>query len=130
MPILNVRVGAVRTPDLARNIAATLLELTASILGKDPRLTSIAIDWVDRADWFVGGRSLAEQGKTSFYFDIRVTDESNTKDEKARYLRGVFAALRGLLGDLHEESYIHVMDVRAGAYGYGGLTQEYRYQHK
>jgi len=130
MPILNVRVGAVRTPDLARNIAATLLELTASILGKDPRLTSIAIDWVDPADWFVGGRSLAEQGKTSFYFDIRVTDESNTKDEKARYLRGVFAALRGLLGDLHEESYIHVMDVRAGAYGYGGLTQEYRYQHK
>jgi len=130
MPILNVRVSAVRTPDLARNIAATLLELTASILGKDPRLTSIAIDWVDPADWFVGGRSLAEQGKTSFYFDIRVTDESNTKDEKARYLRGVFAALRGLLGDLHEESYIHVMDVRAGAYGYGGLTQEYRYQHK
>jgi len=130
MPILNVRVGAVRTPDLARSIAATLLELTASILGKDPRLTSIAIDWVDPADWFVGGRSLAEQGKTSFYFDIRVTDESNTKDEKARYLRGVFAALRGLLGDLHEESYIHVMDVRAGAYGYGGLTQEYRYQHK
>ena len=130
MPILNVRVGAVRTPDLARNIAATLLELTASILGKDPRLTSIAIDWVDPADWFVGGRSLAEQGKTSFYFDVRVTDESNTKDEKARYLRGVFAALRGLLGDLHEESYIHVMDVRAGAYGYGGLTQEYRYQHK
>ena len=130
MPILNVKVGAVRTPDLARNIAATLLELTASILGKDPRLTSIAIDWVDPADWFVGGRSLAEQGKTSFYFDIRVTDESNTKDDKARYLREVFPALHGLLGDLHEESYVHVMDVRAGAYGYGGLTQEYRYQHK
>ena len=130
MPILNVKVGAVRTPDLGRQIAATLLELTASILGKDPRLTSIAIDWTDPADWFVGGRTLAEQGKTSFYFDIRVTDESNTKDEKARYLREVFAAMRGLLGDLHEESYIHVMDARAGAYGYGGLTQEYRYQHK
>ena len=34
-----------------------------------------------------------------------------------------------LLGDLHEESYIHVQDVRAAAYGYGGKTQEYRYQH-
>jgi 4-oxalocrotonate tautomerase len=31
--------------------------------------------------------------------------------------------------NLHHESYIHVHDVRAGAYGYGGLTQEYRAQH-
>ena len=35
---------------------------------------------------------------------------------------------RRLLGELHEVSYIYVEDVRATAYGYGGLTQEYRYQ--
>jgi 4-oxalocrotonate tautomerase len=34
-----------------------------------------------------------------------------------------------LLGDLHEESYIYVQDVRADAFGYGGLTQEYRYHY-
>lgn len=129
MPILTVKVGAVRTPELTQRIAATLLELTASILRKDPRLTSIAIEYVDPADWIVGGRSLAEQRKTSVFFDIRVTDESNTRDEKARYIREAHAALARLLGDLHEESYIHVIDARAGAYGYGGLTQEYRYQH-
>ena len=129
MPILNVKVGAVRTPELTRKIAASLLELTASILRKDPRLTAIAIGYVDPADWIVGGRSLAEQGKAAFYFDIRVTDESNTRDEKARYLREAFAALARVLGEVHEESYIHVIDARAGAYGYGGLTQEYRYQH-
>jgi len=28
---------------------------------------------------------------------------------------------------LHEESYVHVHDVRGDAYGYGGLTQERRY---
>jgi 4-oxalocrotonate tautomerase len=32
------------------------------------------------------------------------------------------------LGDLHEESYIYVQDVRATSYGYGGRTQEYRFQ--
>ena len=129
MPFLHVKVGAARTPELTRKIAATLLELTASILHKDPRLTAIAIDYVDPADWIVGGRSLAEQGKASFYLDIRVTDESNTRDEKARWIREAFAALARLLGEVHEESYIHVIDARAGAYGYGGLTQEYRYQH-
>ena len=48
MPILTVKVGAARTPGLSRRIAAALLELTASILRKDPRLTAIAIEHVDR----------------------------------------------------------------------------------
>ena len=32
-----------------------------------------------------------------------------------------------LLGPLHNESYVYVNDVRADAYGFGGLTQERRY---
>ena len=35
-----------------------------------------------------------------------------------------------VVGNLHEESYIHVHDVRAAAYGYGGLTQEARYHQR
>jgi 4-oxalocrotonate tautomerase len=43
--------------------------------------------------------------------------------------REAFDGFAALLGDLHEESYIYVQDVRAAAYGYGGRTQEWRYQH-
>ena len=71
--------------------------------------------------------SLASQGKSSFFLDVRVSDGTNTKDEKARYVAAVFARMRELLGELHEESYIHVHDARADGYGYGGLTQEQRY---
>jgi 4-oxalocrotonate tautomerase len=63
------------------------------------------------------------------YFDIKVTDETNTKAEKEKYIAEAFNAFSGLLGNLHEESYIYVQDVKAAAYGYGGKTQEYRYQH-
>jgi len=129
MPILNVKVSAQRSAATSRAIADTLLELTTRILRKDPKLTSIAIAYVDPQDWIVGGKTLAEQGKLSVYFDIKVTDETNTKQEKAQYIRESFAAFEKLLGDLHEESYIHVEDVRAAAYGYGGLTQEYRFHH-
>ena len=129
MPILNVKVAAVRTPELTRSIAALLLDLTSTILGKKPELTAIAIDYVDPHDWIVAGRSLAEQQRSSFYFDIKITDETNTKDEKARYIAAAFAGFERLLGNLHPESYIHVEDVRAAAYGFGGRTQEYRYQH-
>jgi 4-oxalocrotonate tautomerase len=129
MPILNVKVSAKKSAELTKSISSILLDLTTRILHKKPEVTSIAIDYVDPDDWIVAGRTLTEQNKSSVYFDIKITDETNTKAEKAQYIREAFAAFSQLLGNLHEESYIYVEDVRAAAYGYGGLTQEYRYQH-
>jgi 4-oxalocrotonate tautomerase len=129
MPILNVKLAAEKSPELTRAVADLLIELTSRILKKKPEVTAIAIDYVHPDSWIVGGRSLAEQGKSSFYFDIKITDETNTKDEKAQYIREAFAGFARLLGNVHEESYIYVQDVRAASYGYGGLTQEYRYHH-
>ena len=131
MPILNLQVSAKKSPEMTRAIAVTLLELTERILKKKPEVTSIAIPYIAPDDWIVGGKSLTELGKASFYFDIKITDETNTKAEKAQYIAEAFAAFRALLGELHDVSYIHVEDVRAAAYGYGygGLTQEYRFQH-
>lgn len=129
MPILNVKISARRSPEMTRKISATLLELTSRILGKDPKVTAIAIDYVDPEDWIVGGQTLAAQGRHSVYFDIKVTDETNTKAEKAQYIAEAFEVFSRLLGNLHEESYIYIQDVRAASYGYGGKTQEYRFQH-
>jgi 4-oxalocrotonate tautomerase len=127
MPILNVKVSAIPSPELTRSISTALVELTRRVLKKDPRLIAVAIDFVPPEHWVVGGSTLAEQAKKSFYFDVKVTDGTNTKDEKAAFVAEAFAALGRILGDLHPESYIYVQDVRAEAYGYGGLTQEYRY---
>jgi 4-oxalocrotonate tautomerase len=129
MPILNVKVAARPSPELTRRIAGLLGQLTREILGKDPRVTSIAIDYIDPAHWIVAGVPLSEQKKSSFYFDVKVSDETNTKAEKARYVEAAFAGLSELLGDVHEESYVYVQDVRPTAYGYGGKTQEYRFHH-
>ncbi|WP_207485098.1 tautomerase family protein [Arenibaculum pallidiluteum] len=127
MPILNVKISARPTPDLAAAIARGLVEITARVLRKNPAITAVAIDHVAPEHWIVGGRSLAEQGKRSFWLDIKVVEGTNTKDEKAEYLREVFAFMAGTLGELHEESYAYVHEVRADAYGYGGVTQEHRY---
>jgi 4-oxalocrotonate tautomerase len=129
MPILNVKVSAEESPELTRKISGLLLDLTTRILKKKPEVTAIVIEYVARDSWVVGGRLLSEQDKNSFYFDIKITDETNTKDEKALYIKEAFAGFERILGNLHEESYIYVQDVRAASYGYGGYTQEYRYQH-
>ncbi len=127
MPILKVAVSVSKSAEMTQAISTILLDLTCRILKKKPEVTSIAISYIDPDDWIVGGKSLTELGKSSIYFDIKITDETNTKAEKAQYIRESFNAFDKLLGNLHEVSYIYVEDVRATAYGYGGLTQEYRY---
>jgi 4-oxalocrotonate tautomerase len=127
MPILNVKVSRPASAALTQEISEALLELTTRILGKQREVTAIAIDYVPPEHWVVAGRTLAEHGKSSFYFDIKVTEGTNTKDEKARYVREAFDAFARILGDLHEESYVYVQEVRGDAYGYGGRTQEFRY---
>lgn len=126
MPILTVQVSGAPDTPLAQQIAATLQELTQQYLGKQPQLTAVAVQFVDPAHWFVGGRSLAALTQRSVFVEIRVTDETNTKAEKARYIAAVHAALLNLPGGVHEVSYVQVQDVRAAAWGYGGRTQEAR----
>jgi 4-oxalocrotonate tautomerase len=127
MPILNVKVSGDKDAAVTKKVTALLLDCTTRILKKKANVTAITIQYVPRDCWVVGGELLSEQNKNSFYLDIKVTDETNTKDEKADYIREVFAGVQGILGDLHDESYIYVEDVRAAAYGYGGRTQEFRY---
>jgi 4-oxalocrotonate tautomerase len=128
MPILNVKVSANPTPELHSQINALLLDITARILKKKPEVTAIAIDYLSREHWTIGGKTLKELGKHSVYFDIKITDETNTKDEKARYIQEAYEGFQKILGTLDEKSYVYVQDVRAATYGYGGKTQEYRYQ--
>ena len=128
MPLITVTYASSRnSPSLKADIAGTVSELTAKILRKDPKVTAVIVRSADAADWFAGGRSLAEQNLASFWLDVHVSEGTNTKDEKADYIAAMFRRMGELLGPLHHESYLHVDEVRGDAYGFGGLTQERRY---
>ncbi|MBR0698081.1 4-oxalocrotonate tautomerase family protein [Bradyrhizobium lablabi] len=128
MPLITVTYAtSSETPSLKADIAAAVSELTAKILHKDPKVTAIIVKSADTADWFAGGKSLAEQKRASYWLDIHVSEGTNTKDEKAAYLAALFERMGELLGPLHNETYAHVDEVKGDAYGFGGLTQERRY---
>jgi 4-oxalocrotonate tautomerase len=128
MPLITVTYATSRErPSLKSEIASAVSELTAKILRKDPKVTAIIVKSADAADWFAGGKSLAEQKLASYWLDVHITEGTNTKDEKAAYLAALFKRMGELLGPLHHESYAHVDEVRGDAYGFGGLTQERRY---
>lgn len=127
MPYLNLKLSDGVTPSAAERVALGLTGLTAEYLGKRRELTSVLVESVPRAQWYVGGEAAEAGGAVTFYLEVKITRGTNTKDEKARYLRAVFDTLTTLLGNVHPTSYIVLHEVPADAWGYAGHTQEYRY---
>ena len=129
MPYIHIQISGPRDDALAGRAAEAAAELTSGILHKDRALTAAVVEFIEPGHWFVAGKALASHGPRSYHWMVSITDETNTKAEKARYIAAVHAAMRELLGgDVVEHSYVHVADLRASAYGYGGRTQEFRYQ--
>ncbi|MEK8034505.1 4-oxalocrotonate tautomerase [Ideonella sp. DXS29W] len=129
MPYLHIQISGPPDDALAQRVASVASELTHRLLAKDPALTAVAIDFVPASQWFIAGQRLGAGLPRSYHWTVSITDETNTKAEKARYLAAVHQAMDELLGGAAEHSYTHVVDARASAYGYGGRTQEWRYQH-
>lgn len=128
MPLITVKYSTpLPASGLVPAIANAITRFASEVLGKDPKVTAAVVEEVATANWFAGGRSLAEQKLASFALEIRVTEGTNTKDEISYFISQVFAFMGRLLGPMHEESYIHVIEARGHAYGYGGVTQERRY---
>lgn len=127
MPYLNVRLSVARSTPLMDQLAAMLMRHTSGILGKKPEVTSIAFDFVPAEQWYVGGSTVQAQQAVTFYFDIKITDGTNTKAQKAAYVKAVFADFEAILGPIAPASYIVIDDVRADAWGFQGRTQEYRF---
>ena len=69
MPLITVTYSSFRkAPSLKAEIASAVSDLTARILRKDPKVTAIIVKSVDAADWFAGGKSLAEQSRPTRQF--------------------------------------------------------------
>jgi 4-oxalocrotonate tautomerase len=126
MPYLTLTLSGPPSRMLATDIAACVTDLTVETLGKKRELTVVTIGWVEEDLWFIGGKTL-ERDSRSFQLDVKITEGTNTKDEKARYIAQVFDAVQRLAGPLHPASYVVIHEVRGDAWGYEGRTQEFRY---
>jgi 4-oxalocrotonate tautomerase len=128
MPMITVRFAIKQHKSgLTETIAKAANKLSADILHKNPLITAVTVEEIAPTDWFIGNKSLAQHGLASFWLDIRIVEGTNTREEKAAFVTATFAKMSELLGPLHNESYVHVNEVRGDAYGYGGRTQNERY---
>lgn len=127
MPGIFLTVSGQADGSLTRRLADEIANLTCAVLRKEPDRTLVMVDYLPQEQWFIAGQSLAELGKNSFRLEVTVTDETNTREEKAAFHAQAFELLSGIIGNVHFHSNVHVVDCRATAYGYGGITQDRHY---
>ena len=127
MPIINLKISGPENPALANDVVKVISNLTKDILNKKPEVTVVTVSFIPDNLWFVNSVSLAELKTKSFHLDIKISDSTNLKDDKAKYINAVHFALTGLLGSIHPVSYTAINEMKADAYGYDGLTIEYKY---
>jgi 4-oxalocrotonate tautomerase len=129
MPTIVLTLSGQRSPELTRRIVDDVISITDLVLEKPLERTALILRSVAPEEWFIGGKSLAELGKNSFRVEVTIVDETDTKAQKAIYIGKIFERMSQLIENLHPLSNVHVIDCRAAAYGYGGLTQEYALHH-
>ena len=127
MPSITLTVSGEPDQTLTRRLAEELTQLTCRVLKKERERTMMMVRYLPKDQWFIAGRSLEETGNNSFRLEVTITDETNTKAEKATYQKAAFELLAGIIENLHPHSNIHIIDCRATAYGYGGITQDAYY---
>ncbi len=122
MPFINVKVNVLKSDELVESITEIVLDKTSNILNKKHDVTSVLVEFVSPSNWTVG-----EKRYSTFYFDIKITKGTNTKDQKQEYIKEVYKSFKDLLGNISNASYIVIDEIDADSWGFEGLTQESRY---
>lgn len=100
------------------------------VMKKNPDLTSVRIDEFAPGNWAVGQKSIAVRGEIGVHMDIKVTDGTNTDEEKAAMIKQGMSMLQDIVGNTPEASYIIIHELNASTWGYDGQTQYARAQQK
>ncbi|WP_085674021.1 MULTISPECIES: tautomerase family protein [unclassified Pseudomonas] len=123
MPGITLTLSGAPNAALASGLSHELTELTARVLDKQPSQTMVIVRFVDAGLWFIDSESLERLGRNSFRLEVTITDETTTVEQKRQYQREAYDLLSGRIGNVHPHSNVHIIDVRATAYGYGGVPQ-------
>ena len=126
MPFVNIKVaGPALAPGQVQQLQQGATKLMAKVLRKKAELTAVLVEHVAVTSWTVGSKPVS----AAAHLDVKVTEGTNTAQEKDRFVSEAMRLLRSVLGaDLNPVAYVVIHEVPAGAWGWDGLTQAHRAQ--
>jgi 4-oxalocrotonate tautomerase len=120
MPVLQLKLTPPLPAERLQVLARRLTDLSTHHLGKRREVTAVIVEELWPGRWFVAGRN---PGQATALLEIRVTEGTNTAEEKGAFVQAAYEELWQQIGPLAEASYVIVQEVPATDWGYGGLTQ-------
>lgn len=127
MPIIDLKLSGNEDSKLAGEVVKAIHQLTQTILNKRPEVTAVMVTFIPTTLWFINQQSLAELRQNSYHLTIKITDSTNVKADKSRYIKAVHETLEQQLKKLHAVSYTAIEEMKADAYGYEGKTIEFKF---
>jgi 4-oxalocrotonate tautomerase len=128
MPFINVKLaGQKLAQSQVERIQAGITTLMTDILHKVGPLVGVLVEEVPLAGWSVGAAPVACAAQV----DAIISAETNTAEEKGRFIAEASRLLKDVLGSqLADVSYVVIHEVPKDSWGYGGLTQAHRAQNR
>lgn len=126
MPFINIKLSHELPVKLQNQLAEGVTQIMKSTLGKKAELTATTITTTNTDQWFINSDRLADINENSAQVIARISENTNTEEEKARAIEQLYNLLDTLCGPISKISYIIIDEVPMTDWGYGGRTQEHR----
>ncbi len=126
MPYINIRLGASLNASQHNQLYTKTTSLMNAIMGKRPEVTVVHIQESEAHFWSTNASSLSPNDPIGAYVDIKVTEGTNTPEEKAEMISETVKMLKEIVGVVQEACYVVIDDIPANSWGYNGKTQAER----
>jgi 4-oxalocrotonate tautomerase len=97
-----------------------------TVMGKRREVTVVHIQESEPHLWATNAIALTDETPVGVYVDIKVTEGTNTPEEKAEMLSQTVTMLQDVIGTIQEACYVVIDDIPADSWGYNGKTQAKR----
>ncbi|MCW8932824.1 MAG: tautomerase family protein [Gammaproteobacteria bacterium] len=126
MPYINIRLGAMLDETQKQELYKQTTSLMNTIMRKRREVTVVHIHESSPSQWSTNGVQLSVNDATSVYVDIKVTQGTNTPEEKKEMIAQTITMLQEIVGTIQEACYVVIDDIPGDSWGYNGKTQAMR----
>lgn len=126
MPYINIQLSTTLDDVQRDQLYEKTTSLMNKIMGKRREVTVVHIQESDPHLWAINAVRLTPEDPVGAYVDIKVTEGTNTPQEKAEMLNQTIRMLQDIVGAIQEACYVAIDDIPANSWGYNGKTQAAR----
>lgn len=126
MPFISIQLTEDINETQKQSIAEGVMWIMKHILGKQADLTALNFSVTSAKHWFINAENLDKYNEQSAFVTAHISENTNTKEEKAMAISAFYNLLDEQIGPIHPTSYVVLDETPMTDWGYEGTTQQER----